>query len=234
MSFTFIDHGKVAAVLVLALTEGCAQFALQDPADLEMDCSEVRKTADAFLIEKLGESVVEDKLVFNRVIARESRGHTVLYRFVDNFHLDFNTPIEVFVSAKGEVHAPRPLPPCANQPDECENFITWDMALRKASGRQFLVQSNTSSEFKLHQSAGAFVWEVTTVTSRGNPSKGQTVSIDATSGEQLGSTEWIQFCCGGDWVKPETWNGRQPILLEGSVTGMITRTIKSTVISYEY
>jgi len=33
-----------------------------------------------FLIEKLGESVVEDKLDFDRVIAREGRGHTVLFR----------------------------------------------------------------------------------------------------------------------------------------------------------
>ena len=233
MSIVATRATRVVTALAVLMTTACSMFRLPSVSDDDqVTAIAVREQAERFLVDELGTTVRNDYLTFQRQV-RVDGISLLTYTFVHPSHADFTADFTVTVPPAGPVYAKPNLPPCAEQPEECEQFLNWDIALLEIPKRLNPIRSTDDFEFTLHP--GNFVWEFEL---RGVPHEYGTsverVVVDATSGRVLAYQETNElerehfFPISGCVFGQTSYL----VVLEGGMTGEVFRSIYSTTTSY--
>ena len=216
-------------ILLLALLAGCSSIGMP-PVRERPSRDALQDAADAYLGEKLGGSVAQKQTVFQETKLHAETEFLFRYCFVDEFDSNIRVPLYVYVTLDANVRSYQNLPPCAEDPELCRDFLQWHEAWKLAPNRRYPLRSSADFAFKLHES-GRFVWEFKP-RSFVNPQRLQLLTIDAKTGEFVGNpSDRIEICCSAA-IGCSVRRGI-PVALDGGLQGTLYRNIYSTVLVHE-
>jgi hypothetical protein len=176
--------------------------------------------AEAFVLERVGETVYQEYVEFvdakivqpsSTCLQPDSKCDPEFTRPYHHFEFSFRIPHKPFVDERLSFSLDEDgaviekvgvygIPECAADPAECD-FDRVDAVAAEKIAREYGLAAGIKYwkvDFAWYSITRTYAWSVTaTSEQRDGYAEGETLLIDANSGEIMGSYNWFQHSCGG-------------------------------------